>query len=612
MIRTGQQYLAGLRDGREVYVDGQRVDDVTVTEGLSGMAHTVAAMYDRQHDPEYAPIFTMEGPDGDVRSLAWLRPQNVHDLQRRQLFTQTVARLSGGMFGRMPEYVPLFFLGMLDQRAAFSEGKQHYVDNIQRIYEHLASNDLTISHGFVDMQVDPAIDLDDTLIPRITRKDDDGIYVDGVKGIATFAPQSDEIMIGTFPRPGLKPHHVMYFSVPVATKGLRVVAREAYGLGNGFDHPVSRFGDENDAIVILDDVFVPWERVFQCECDPGFANRTFPLITEWAHWSILCRLAAKAEIMVGLFAALPEVLGRAQRPDAIEKLGEMERYLITLRSFIDAAAYRGQHTPGGHFMPDPGIVTAGRCYSVEHYPRLVDSLVQFSGQAFMVVPTKGTLDSPVVGGPVREMFTSNASSAEERVRLTRYAADLTSSSFGGRQTLFEIFNATGVATIRSQLMGRFELDPYKDIARATAGLGDLEAAERALRAHASSGFFAEPSKYDSVGGAYDSGRLGALRVDRDDNGDCARCNDDTRCRQPTGGHGCSRGCGPAATGSRQHSGHPGHGTRCRQASCSECHGSPECRSGGGPSGTGCEAGATGWLVKPFNPEKLLATIAKVI
>lgn len=504
MIRTGAQYLAGLRDGRQVYVDGVLSDDVTTTPGVCEMAHTVARMFDYQHDPEYAPIFTMEGLDGDVRSASWMRPQSVEDLQRRMQLTQTVARLSGGMFGRMPEYVPLFFLGMLDQKAAFSEGKQHFVDNIERIYEHLAGNDLTISHAFVDMQTDPAIPVDETPIARITRKDEDGIYVNGIKGIATFAPQSDEILIGAFPRVGLQPHHVMYFSVPVATKGLKVVAREAYVLGNEYDHPGCRFGDENDAIVILEDVFVPWERVFQAECDPSFANRTFPLITEWAHWSILCRLAAKAEILVGVFSALPEALGRSARPDAQEKLGEMERYLITLRSFIDAAAYRGQRTPGGHFMPDPGIVTAGRCYSVEHYPRLVDALVQLSGQAFMVVPTKGTLDSPDVGAEITAMFESPTVSADERVRLTRFAADLTVSSYGGRQTLFEIFNATGVATIRSQLMGRFDLDPYKGIAKATAGLGSLEDAEQALRAHADRGYFAEPSVYDNVGTAYAS------------------------------------------------------------------------------------------------------------
>ena len=73
MIRTGEQYLAGLRDGREVYLDGKLVEDVTKAEGVAEMAHTVAAMFDRQHDPEYAPIFTMEGPDGDVRSAAWIR-----------------------------------------------------------------------------------------------------------------------------------------------------------------------------------------------------------------------------------------------------------------------------------------------------------------------------------------------------------------------------------------------------------------------------------------------------------------------------------------------------------------------------------------------------------
>ena len=189
----------------------------------------------------------------------------------------------------------------------------------------------------------------------------------------------------------------MYFSVPLTAPGLQVVARQPYGVGSVFDHPVNAYGDENDSMLILNEVSVPWEQVFQVNVDASFAARVFPLITEWAHWSILCRLAAKSEMLTGIFAALPEMLGRADRPDAREALGEMERYLITLRAFIDAAAVRGDRTLSGHFMPDPGVVTAGRCYSVEHYPRMIRTLVELMGQAFMTVPSEGSFASDAVG-----------------------------------------------------------------------------------------------------------------------------------------------------------------------------------------------------------------------
>jgi aromatic ring hydroxylase len=503
MIRTGADYLTGIRDDRIVYLDGDRVGDVTATPGLAEMAHTVARLFDLQHSERYAEVFTFETEEGETRSRAWFRPRNRAELGQRQLYTQTMARLTGGLFGRLPEYVPLFVLGLLDQKEAFSAGNVRYRENIERYFEQAASADLALSHAFVDIQVDPTTDLDSTRMPRVVRRTEDGIVVDGTKSIATFAPQSDEILVGTFPRPGLRPHHVMYFSLPLATPGLSVVARPPYGMGSTFDHPTSRLGDENDSMLIMREVFVPWERVFQVDVESTFAARVFPLITEWAHWSILCRLAAKAEMLTGLMAALPEMLGRAERPDAKEALGEMERYLITLRAFIDAAAARGRQTVGGHFMPDPSVVTAGRCYSVEHYPRLIRTLQELMGQAFMTVPTEGSFASTEIGPELTAIYETSRYPALDRARVTRLAFDIAVDTYGGRQTLFEIFNATGIATIRAQLMARFDTTSYKQLAFATAGIGEVEEAETAVRAHAGASPFAD-DVYDTVGAAYES------------------------------------------------------------------------------------------------------------
>ena len=506
-LRTGQQYLNGLRDGRQVYMDGKLVKDVTAEPGLGELAHTVARLYDMQHEDPYADLFTFETPEGERRSRAWFQPRSLRALQVRQRYTQTQARLTGGMFGRLPEYVPLFHLGMLDVKDAFAAGSARYLANIERYYEESASLDRSLSHAFVDLQSDPAQDLDETPVLRVVRESESGIVVHGVKSIGTFIAQSDHCLVGTFPRSGLKNHHIVYFSVPVATPGVKVIARSPHAIhGTEFDNPVIRLGDENDAILVLEEVEIPWERVFQYGQGPAFALRTFPLIAEWAHWSILARLAAKAEVMVGLFAALPEMLGRDKRADAQEALGEAIRYLCTLRSFLESAATRGHLTAGGHFQPDPDIVTAGRCYGVEHYRRVVGLLVDLAGQGFINAPTQEALDSPEVGGILREMFDSPKASAYDRVRLTRFAQNLTVDGFGGRQTLFEIFNATGTATIRAQLIARFDAAPYKELARAIATGDDVGIAIERIEARWAASAADDLSVYDRVGDAYQSAR----------------------------------------------------------------------------------------------------------
>jgi aromatic ring hydroxylase len=476
-MRTGAEYLRALRDGREVYLDGKRVDDVTTEPGLSIVAQTFARMYDLVRENQ--ATLTWEDEDGRRFSGAWLQPRDREQLAWRRLFTETIARHTGGLFGRPQDYVPLFHLGMLDIKGDFSRGDKRFEENIERYWRHVRDGDLMLSHGFIDVQSHPSQAIDDTVVPRIVARKSTGIVVRGVKTVATFATHADEVLIGSVPRSGLTPDHVVYFSVPIATPGLRVVARTVYGTGNAFDHPVSQYGDENDCMIVFDDVLVPWERVFSI-ADESFCATTFPRITEWAHWSILVRLAVKAEVLAGLYALIPEMIGRAQQPQSQEALGEIVRYLITLRAFIHASEDQSSTTPAGHCMPSPQYVTAGRAYSVEHYRRITGYVYDIASQALINMPVEAAFDNPTIGPTLEGMFTSPAGAARDRARVVRLAWDMVCDSFGSRQTLFELFNALPWTAQRGLLVAAFDAEPYKQLARATAGLSLLEAAAAAV------------------------------------------------------------------------------------------------------------------------------------
>ncbi len=73
-VRTGEQFLQGLRDGREVWLEGERVADVTAHPKLSRMAHTLAALYDLQHDPQFHEQMTFKSPtSGQPVALSYLQ-----------------------------------------------------------------------------------------------------------------------------------------------------------------------------------------------------------------------------------------------------------------------------------------------------------------------------------------------------------------------------------------------------------------------------------------------------------------------------------------------------------------------------------------------------------
>src|SRR5919108_5673599 len=103
LMRTGAEYLEALRDGREVYLDGKRVDDVTTEPGLAIVARTFARMYDLVRDNEASLTFQDEA--GRRVSGAWLQPHDREQLAWRRLFTETIARHTGGLFGRPQDYV---------------------------------------------------------------------------------------------------------------------------------------------------------------------------------------------------------------------------------------------------------------------------------------------------------------------------------------------------------------------------------------------------------------------------------------------------------------------------------------------------------------------------
>jgi aromatic ring hydroxylase len=502
-LRSGAEYLKALRDGREVYLDGRKISDVTTEPALARVAHTFARMYDLVIENQ--ADWTFRDEQGRVSSLNWFEPRTREDIVRRRSFTETIARRTGGLFGRQQDYVPLFHLGMLDIKREFSRGDARFERNIENYWRRAREHDLMLAHSFIDAQAHPAVPLEKTVVPRIVARKSEGIVVRGAKTVATFACHADEILVGAFPRPAMTEDYVMYFSIPIATPGLRVVARTVHGQGSAFDHPAGQFGDENDCILIFDDVLVPWERVFSLG-EPSFCATVFPRISEWAHWSILARLAVKAEVLTGLYSLIPEMLGRAQQPQSQEALGEMIRYLTSIRAFIHAAEDQGHVTPAGHFMPNPVYVTTGRAYSVENYRRIIGYLHDVASQALIIIPSEAAFDNPDIGAALEKMFESPSASARERARVVRLAWDMVCDSYGGRQTLFELFNALPWTAQRAQLMASFDVKPYQQLAAATAGLGSIpEAATAVANAAGRKG-----RDYQAVGEAYAAKSAGKI------------------------------------------------------------------------------------------------------
>src|SRR5580700_8419435 len=104
-IRTSLEYRDSLRDGREVWIAGERVPDVTEHPAFAPTIATVGAIFDLQHQGEFREVLTMVSPTtGDRVSRAYKVPASTDDLIERRELVEQIQRTTGGTMGRLPEY----------------------------------------------------------------------------------------------------------------------------------------------------------------------------------------------------------------------------------------------------------------------------------------------------------------------------------------------------------------------------------------------------------------------------------------------------------------------------------------------------------------------------
>lgn len=469
-LRTGASYLDGLRDSRDVWSEGKRVESVPDHPAFQGCLRSLSEVYDAQHDPELRDDMTTKGDSGR-EGLAWMLPRTADDLRRRRAMIEKLARRHGGAMGRLPDYVPLVLWGLMDAQPTLTAVNPEWAANLTAFYEHCHQNDLCLSHSFTDPQIDRGDPTRDRHRLRIVEQTRDGIVVSGAKTVATLAPFADEYLVLTPPRRGLTDNQALVFAIPIATPGLRLICRRSFASPDG---PLASRHDEMDAWAVFDRVHVPANRIFLAG-DIHTIRRIWRTVTVWTHYQILARMAVKAEVFLGVGGLITETIGTRGFQNVREDLGNMIRYLETLRAFLTAAEAGTRVTPAGLALPDPRVLAVGHLYAIEHFPHLVRLIVELSGHSLLMAPGPNDLAHPETRADFERHF--GGEQVDDRARLFRLAWDLACSDFAGRQLLFESFNARSVVQNRLALFDHYDLSSYQETARRLAGMTPTAATE---------------------------------------------------------------------------------------------------------------------------------------
>lgn len=447
-IRTGRQFLDSLRDGREIWLEGERVRDVTTHPKLGAAARTLSELYDLQHRAELREQLSRPSPTtGDRVGLSFIEPASESDLRRRGAMVKTWMDWCGGMMGRSPDFMNVQITGLASAYEYFARGGNAFGRNIRNYYEHMREHDLCLTHTLLSPTIDKAKPVQEQppgVAAAIVKETDAGIVINGARSVATLAPFANEIAV--FPSTYLQNSdearpYAFAFCVPMATPGLRFICRPSLTENGGRpgDHPFSARMDEMDCVALFDHVLVPWERVFIAR-DVTLANGLFVetgCMNQVMHQFAIKDLA-KAEFMLGVALNMCEAVNSSRAENVQNLLAEMINTVELLRAAIRAA--EADHVPGpnGTVLPNGEPLWTIRLMFPRLYPRLVEIMQILGSSNLVLTPSLAELAGERADD-VALYCQGVGVGAEQRIRLFRLAWDVSCSSFAGRQTLYERF-----------------------------------------------------------------------------------------------------------------------------------------------------------------------------
>lgn len=455
--------MGSLRDGREVYLLGRRVEDVTAHPAFRNAAATAAGLYDFAGAPANLEKMTFVSPDSGERvTRAWQLPASYEELAARREALACWAETHAGFLGRSPDHVASCVSGMymgsdrFDARGAAA---------LRDYYAFARDRDLYLAYVIINPQADRSKDLAAQAAhpaAHICARDSHGITVQGAKMLGTGAILANEVFVTTIqPLKAGEERFALSFAIPMNTPGLKILARKSYELGaeSRFGNPLASRFDENDALLYFDGVRVPWERVFIAG-DIARCQEQFHATPAHVYQNYQCqiRLMVKLRFLAGLGGRIADALGTSGLPQVRETLGRLAAEAAMVEGLVHAMEIKGSRWKE-YFLPDPHLVYSALALTQEMYPRTIATLRELAGGSLIMLPS-GVEDiaDPDVARYALAAQSSPTLDPLERVRFFKLVWDAVGSEFASRHMQYEMFYAGASFVTRGHSFRTYDWD----------------------------------------------------------------------------------------------------------------------------------------------------------
>ena len=477
MIRTGAQYRDSIRDGREVYMNGERVRDVTAHPMFKPLVDIRARIYDMAH--EQATRDAMSYADsGQRHAIGNKLPRTQGDWWDKRRATDTVLRDIGGVVTRVGDETVGEMWSLFDGRDVLNQVDPQFARNIEAHIDAVIEGDPFHVSANTDPKGDrskPPQEQDPDMLLHVVRETDAGIVVRGAKyeTAAAYANQAfTKPTIANWGNSAMSDYAVG-FICDLGSPGLRFICRTGFaGRAPAADYPLSNRFDEIDTLVIFDDVTIPWENVlfYRHTAAASFIRAT---LHRYSAFAFVQRIERQADMMIGAALFNVRQTGLEKQPAVQEKLSQLAVYREGINAHLSAAIALAEPSPGGLLMPNQSLLYTGRVLACSQLHHMMHLARELCGGQICVTPDHATFTAAETAPWMDKFYTINADwVAEDRRRLLAFARDLLNSDYAGHRLTFQLFAQAPPFAHLAAVYRNFDWDGPLDFVQKAAGLSD--------------------------------------------------------------------------------------------------------------------------------------------
>ena len=482
MIRSVEQYLESLRDGRVIYCLGERVKDVTMHPLLRNVIQSASMDYFFPNDAKYYDLFVAKNSEGEEVNALFISPKSSEDLLKRRDIFLTTWRTGGGTQLHCMGIDALEASRVAAERMDRQMGT-HYIERVEAYRDYLQQGDLGITGAMTDVKGDRSLrpskqEVHQDYYVRVVDRQKDGIVVRGAKMHISSTPGANEVIVMPCRTHGMEDKdYAVVFATPLNAKGITLIASEPpmreTNEESAWDYPVSTaYGHgASECMIVFDDVFVPWERVFMCGEWEFSRDITYAFATFHRLFGV-ARLTTELEMLAGVAALMAEYNGIERYPHIRDKLAWLAMYAEAVSVIGKASCiYCEKAVDSDLVSPNMVYTNTAKYLFADNYHQAVKIGHDICGGIADTIPTYSDWKNPETRPWLEKYLRGKAGiPTEHRLRAIRLLKDITNPHF----QIGSIHGEGSLATQRMFIHAGADWGRYKAAAKRAARIPGWE------------------------------------------------------------------------------------------------------------------------------------------